>query len=188
MVSFVAPCFQIFVLKSCRLFYIEVGRQKLCVCGSRYDSRYRVLSPSAQDSYRCKYLQQCVLYSLIKLLIGGPYRIMYALTPIVVARLPMFTMQPNNTRWLTSEERHLAQIRLAEDAGEADEDTSSDSYVYPILFKFMLLSSGIFSALSGLIMALKDPKTSIFAIMTCSQLLGLSFVNFFPTYVAFLNY
>ena len=31
-------------------------------------------------------------------------------------------------------------------------------------------------------MALKDPKVPIFAVMTCSQLLGLSFVNFFPTY------
>jgi hypothetical protein len=30
-------------------------------------------------------------------------------------------------------------------------------------------------------MALKDIKTPIFAIMTTSQLLGLSFVNFFPT-------
>lgn len=32
-------------------------------------------------------------------------------------------------------------------------------------------------------MALKDPKVPIFAVMTCSQLLGLGFVNFFPTCV-----
>ena len=30
-------------------------------------------------------------------------------------------------------------------------------------------------------MALKDPKVPIFAVMTCAQLLGLGFVNFFPT-------
>lgn len=29
--------------------------------------------------------------------------------------------------------------------------------------------------------ALKDPKVVIFSIMNCSQLLGLGFINFFPT-------
>ncbi|KAF8751161.1 Major Facilitator Superfamily [Rhizoctonia solani] len=57
----------------------------------------------------------------------------------------------------------LAQARLSEDAAEADEDGANDS------------------AFAGLIMALKDPKVPILAVMTCSQLLGLSFVNFFPT-------
>ena len=37
------------------------------------------------------------------------------------------------------------------------------------------------SAFTGLIMALKDPKVSILAVMGCAQLLGLGFVNFFPT-------
>lgn len=31
-------------------------------------------------------------------------------------------------------------------------------------------------------MAIKDPKVLLLALSTCSQLLGLSFVNFFPTY------
>lgn len=39
------------------------------------------------------------------------------------------------------------------------------------------------SAWEGLKMALKDPKVLIFSVMNCSQLLGLSFVNFFPTCV-----
>lgn len=39
------------------------------------------------------------------------------------------------------------------------------------------------SATVGLMMALKDPKVSIMAVMCCSQLLGLGFVNFFPTCV-----
>ncbi|KAI0629055.1 MFS general substrate transporter [Trametes polyzona] len=77
---------------------------------------------------------------------------------------------PHNTRWLTPAQRRLAQVRLAEDAGEADEDVSSDS------------------ALKGLIMALKDPKVPIFAVMTCSQLLGLGFVNFFPTIAGTLGF
>ncbi|EIM85079.1 MFS general substrate transporter [Stereum hirsutum FP-91666 SS1] len=54
-------------------------------------------------------------------------------------------------------------VRLAEDAGEADEDVATDS------------------ALGGFVMAIKDPKVLLLALSTCSQLLGLSFVNFFPT-------
>ncbi|KAI0332944.1 MFS general substrate transporter [Cubamyces sp. BRFM 1775] len=77
---------------------------------------------------------------------------------------------PHNTRWLTPAQRRLAQVRLAEDAGEADEDVATDS------------------AMKGLIMALKDPKVPIFAVMTCSQLLGLGFVNFFPTIAGTLGF
>ncbi|KAI0036163.1 MFS general substrate transporter [Vararia minispora EC-137] len=77
---------------------------------------------------------------------------------------------PHNTRWLSAAERRLAQVRLAEDAGEADADTSADT------------------AWSGFVLALKDPKVSIMAIMTCAQLLGLSFVNFFPTLTATLGF
>ena len=39
-------------------------------------------------------------------------------------------IQPHNTRWLTPAQRRLAQLRLAEDTGEADEDSASDSYVH----------------------------------------------------------
>ncbi|OBZ69787.1 hypothetical protein A0H81_10482 [Grifola frondosa] len=66
--------------------------------------------------------------------------------------------------------RRLAQVRLAEDAGEADEDSSTES------------------AFTGLIMALKDPKVPIFALMSCAQLLGLGFVNFFPTIAGTLGF
>ncbi|KAI0753056.1 MFS general substrate transporter [Daedaleopsis nitida] len=77
---------------------------------------------------------------------------------------------PHNTRWFTPAQRRLAQVRLAEDAGEADEDAASES-VY-----------------KGLVMALKDPKVPIFALMSCSQLLGLSFINFFPTIAGTLGF
>ena len=39
-------------------------------------------------------------------------------------------IQPHNTRWLTPAQRRLAQLCLAEDTGEADEDSMLDSYVH----------------------------------------------------------
>ncbi|EPT00465.1 hypothetical protein FOMPIDRAFT_1036789 [Fomitopsis schrenkii] len=77
---------------------------------------------------------------------------------------------PHNTRWLSPAQRRLAQVRLAEDAGEADEDGKHET------------------AFTGFLMAIKDPKVPIFMVMCCSQLLGLSFVNFFPTIVDTMGY
>lgn len=45
------------------------------------------------------------------------------------SQLTNFCPQPHNTRWLKPSQRRLAQVRLAEDAGEADEDVSTDSCV-----------------------------------------------------------
>ncbi|ELU38587.1 tartrate transporter [Rhizoctonia solani AG-1 IA] len=91
---------------------------------------------------------------------------------IVIGMLAIWLLPdyPHNTRWIKGSQRRLAQARLSEDAAEADEDGANDS------------------AFAGLIMALKDPKVPILAVMTCSQLLGLSFVNFFPTLTATLGY
>jgi len=91
---------------------------------------------------------------------------------ILVGFLAMWALPdyPHNTRWMKHNELRLAQARLAEDAGEADKDEAGESMWY------------------GLKLALKDPKVSIFAVMTCSQLLGLSFVNFFPTLTATLGF
>ncbi|KAH8115397.1 MFS general substrate transporter [Phellopilus nigrolimitatus] len=77
---------------------------------------------------------------------------------------------PNNTRWLSNAERHLAQVRLAEDAGEADLDCAGDSMW------------------SGFKMACQDIKTTFFAALLAAQLLGLSFVTFFPTITATLGF
>ncbi|KDQ55120.1 hypothetical protein JAAARDRAFT_60082 [Jaapia argillacea MUCL 33604] len=77
---------------------------------------------------------------------------------------------PHNTRWLSPAERRLAQVRLAEDAGEADEDSLAESFM------------------EGMRMALRDPKTYFLALLSFSQLLGLSFVNFFPTLTATLGF
>ncbi|KAI5120276.1 hypothetical protein M0805_005333 [Coniferiporia weirii] len=91
---------------------------------------------------------------------------------ISVGFLSMWTLPdcPANTRWLSSSERHLAQVRLAEDAGEADEDHAEDSMW------------------SGLKMAIKDIKVHIFAVMALSLFLGMSFANFFPTLTSTLGF
>lgn len=46
---------------------------------------------------------------------------------------PLHSPQPPNTRWLTPAERRLAQVRLAEDAAEADEDRAEDTCVTALL-------------------------------------------------------
>ncbi|KAF9565579.1 MFS general substrate transporter [Agrocybe pediades] len=77
---------------------------------------------------------------------------------------------PHNTRWLSVAERRLACARIAGDAGEADEDSESDT------------------PLQGLKLALQDPKVYIFALMNCAQLLGIGYINFFPTLTATLGF
>ncbi|KAJ7132992.1 major facilitator superfamily domain-containing protein [Mycena filopes] len=91
---------------------------------------------------------------------------------IIVGILSLWALpdHPNNTRWITGDERRLAQARLAEDVGEADQDTELDT------------------PLAGLKMAARDPLVWAFALMTTSQLLGLSFGSFFPTLTATLGF
>ncbi|KAI0767023.1 major facilitator superfamily domain-containing protein [Fomes fomentarius] len=61
-------------------------------------------------------------------------------------------------------------VRISEDTGEADEDGASES------------------AISGLIMALEDPKVLLFSVMSFAQSLGFSYDNFFPTIAATLGF
>ncbi|KAH0829188.1 major facilitator superfamily domain-containing protein [Lanmaoa asiatica] len=98
------------------------------------------------------------------------WRWLFYIEGAITIFIGFLAMCPHNTRWLNPEERHLAQVRLAEDAGEADQDSQQDS------------------VFEGLKLALKDPKVPVFMLMCCSQLLGLSFVNFFPTLTATLGY
>ena len=94
------------------------------------------------------------------------------------------SFQPHNTRWMNAAERRLAQARLAEDAGEADKDDAEDSWV-ATYFDCNLTTHSLPSPNQGLIMAIKDPLVSLFSILAVSQLLGLSFVQYFPTCVLF---
>ncbi|KAF8228527.1 MFS general substrate transporter [Tricholoma matsutake] len=91
---------------------------------------------------------------------------------IIIGFLSMWALPdyPHNTRWITGADRRLAQARMSEDVGEADRDNAEDS---PI---------------AGFMMAIRDPVVLIFAIMTVSQILGLTFVNFFPTLTQTLGF
>ncbi|KAF8551300.1 MFS general substrate transporter [Imleria badia] len=77
---------------------------------------------------------------------------------------------PHNTRWMSPAERRLVQVRLAEDVGEADQDSAN------------------VTIFDGLKLAIRDVKVWVFMIMNCSLLLGMSFINFFPTLTATLGY
>lgn len=46
---------------------------------------------------------------------------------IVCGLTYLFGPQPYNTGWIVGDERRLAQARLADDAGEADQDNEHDT-------------------------------------------------------------
>ncbi|KAJ6578094.1 major facilitator superfamily domain-containing protein [Mycena capillaripes] len=77
---------------------------------------------------------------------------------------------PRNTRWINDKESRLAQSRIAEDAGEADQDTEADSPMH------------------GLKLAVADPLVWLFSMMLFSQHLGRSVGQFFPTLAKTLGY
>ncbi|KAL5504713.1 hypothetical protein ACEPAH_7376 [Sanghuangporus vaninii] len=77
---------------------------------------------------------------------------------------------PANTRWMSHAEQRLAQVRLAEDAGEADENLSEDSLW------------------SGMKMVIKDVKVFAFSLILMGNYVGLAFTHFFPTLTKTLGY
>ncbi|KAN0084455.1 Major facilitator superfamily domain containing protein [Tylopilus felleus] len=84
-----------------------------------------------------------------------------------IHRIPV---HPHNTRWLSPAERRLLQVRMAEDVGEADQN-SSEATIF-----------------DGFKLAIRDVKVWVFMLQGCSGVLGLSFINFFPTLTATLGY
>ncbi|KAJ7578185.1 hypothetical protein C8J56DRAFT_898342 [Mycena floridula] len=80
-------------------------------------------------------------------------------------RKGLFYIKPHNTTWITVKERYLAQARL-EDIGEADQDDPEDSLKLAVL----------------------DLKVRIFAVMSTTQILGLSVAQFFPSLTQTLGY
>jgi len=82
---------------------------------------------------------------------------------MVIALFAFFILPdlPNNARFLTEEERIVAQYRMMEDVGEADADPANQ---------------GTFA---GLNMATKDPRVYIFMLTLTAFVLGLSFNAFF---------
>jgi MFS family permease len=67
---------------------------------------------------------------------------------------------PTNSKGFTEEELQVAQLRMIEDVGEVDEDSSDD---------------GVFD---GLFMALKDPKIYVLMFTLTAYVVGLSFNAF----------
>ncbi|KAL5504607.1 hypothetical protein ACEPAH_7270 [Sanghuangporus vaninii] len=104
-------------------------------------------------------------WNLIGLTIQGAFTVCIGL--LAMWSLPDY---PAATRWLSAKEMRLAQARLAEDVGEADQDVKSETMW------------------SGVKLACKDYKVFIFSFMFLSQLFGLSFINFFPTLTSTLGF
>ncbi|SPN96484.1 related to nicotinamide mononucleotide permease [Cephalotrichum gorgonifer] len=77
---------------------------------------------------------------------------------------------PHNSRGFTEEELQLAQLRMLEDVGEADEDSKDQG------------------AFDGLIMAVKDYKIYLMMLTFTAYVVGLSFNAFFPTLTGTLGF
>ncbi|WVN84904.1 uncharacterized protein L203_100040 [Cryptococcus depauperatus CBS 7841] len=97
--------------------------------------------------------------------IEGAATMLFALLcPLILPDLP------TNTRGFTEEELQVAQLRLLEDVGEADQDSEQD---------------GVFT---GFIMAIKDVKIYLMMLTLTAYVIGLSFNAFFPTLTGTLGY
>ncbi|CAE7211321.1 unnamed protein product [Rhizoctonia solani] len=84
---------------------------------------------------------------------------------MVVAILAIFILPdfPNTTRWLSPQERRLAEVRMAEDVGgEVDKDSSQEGHLY------------------GFFLAMKDWKVWWLAMALTGITIGLSFNAYFP--------
>ncbi|KEQ76568.1 MFS general substrate transporter [Aureobasidium namibiae CBS 147.97] len=77
---------------------------------------------------------------------------------------------PTNSKGFTEEELQVAQLRMIEDVGEVDEDSTED---------------GVFD---GLLMALKDPKIYVLMFTLTAYVVGLSFNAFFPSLTKTLGF
>ena len=89
-------------------------------------------------------------------------------------------------------ERHVVQVRLAEDAGEADHrgNVRVRSRGLSSLIGLFLRCDNVrrstvsYRVFDGFKLAIRDAKAWIFMLLSCSQAFGFSFGNFFPTWVS----
>lgn len=77
---------------------------------------------------------------------------------------------PHNSRGFTEEERQVAQLRMIEDVGEADTDSSEEGIFY------------------GFNLAVKDVKIYVMMLTFTAYVVGLSFNAFFPTLTGTLGF
>ncbi|ELU37356.1 sugar transporter [Rhizoctonia solani AG-1 IA] len=95
---------------------------------------------------------------------------------MAVAVLAIFVLPdfPNTTRWLSPEERRLAEVRMAEVCGsrqsEVDKDSSEEGHLY------------------GFFLAMKDWKVWWLAVALTGITIGLSFNAYFPSETCFTVY
>ncbi|KAG8785394.1 hypothetical protein FRC12_017654, partial [Ceratobasidium sp. 428] len=85
---------------------------------------------------------------------------------VAVAAIFILPDFPSTTRWLSPEERRLAEVRMAEDVGgEVDKDTAEEGHFF------------------GFFLAMKDWKVWWFAMALTGITIGLSFNAFFRKYL-----
>ncbi|KAI9633884.1 putative tartrate transporter [Dioszegia hungarica] len=89
---------------------------------------------------------------------------------IALIAMVMLPDLPTNSRGFTAEELQVAQLRLVEDVGEADEDD---------------VNAGAFD---GLKMAVKDTKIYLMMFTLTAYVVGLSFNAFFPSLTGTLGF
>ncbi|CEH17385.1 Permease of the major facilitator superfamily [Ceraceosorus bombacis] len=94
---------------------------------------------------------------------------------VVIGFLCMLVMPdfPENTSFLTEEERTLAVGRIAEDGGERDDGDDQDGQNTPM---------------NGFKLAVKDPATWVLTLMQTTITLGTTFNQYFPTVVSTLGF
>ncbi|TVY35026.1 MFS transporter, partial [Lachnellula occidentalis] len=84
--------------------------------------------------------------------------------------IPILPDYPTSTKWLSEREIMIAEKRLVDDTGIADEDDENDG------------------AFHGLKLAVMDPKVWLLALAYHTTIMGLSFSYFFPTITSALGY
>lgn len=99
--------------------------------------------------------------------------ILEGLATIVVAICAMIFLPdyPATTRWLTEEEKTVAQARLIRDNGAED-----------------VLQEEKVTLLQGVIMAAKDMRVWVFAVMQMATTASISYSHFFPTLIKELGF
>ncbi|KAJ5280932.1 hypothetical protein N7478_006304 [Penicillium angulare] len=99
--------------------------------------------------------------------------ILEGIATLLLGTIALFVLPdfPGTTKWLTEAEKVVAQARLAVDAGN---DVLLDAEEVPLM--------------RGLIWAVKDVRTWIFACMQMSTTASISYSHFFPTLIKQLGF
>jgi len=90
---------------------------------------------------------------------------------VAVIAIPILPDFPQTTKWgFTKQELQVAQLRMLEDTGEVDQDSSEDKWY------------------TGFVLAVTDYKVYLLTIALTACIVGLSFNIYFPTLTKTLGY